>query len=231
MKQLTLIAFLLLGVVGCVKTERETPDIEESHEIKHPPQVWGPVCLTCGLKNDWGKWYCMTMREHGEEGITYYQSCLKAANRTDTGFYDYDIISNINNQHPGTYLEPDLDTIFAADFANNWLTEFPMGAQYYGHFEFISHVAFEDGIPLADIPAHYAFARATYRVADSLMNGSWNCIPITSAYKADAEDMIDYYRLKLSEPLFQATLDSIQADLDRHEGLTKAQMYDIFESQ
>lgn len=235
MKQLTLIAFLLLGVVGCTKKDQQPEDfIRVESEIKGPPLVWGLVCLGCNAKYDWGKWYCQTNRDIEDPQpitYTYSQICVKfsaSGARTD-GFYDYDIIRNINNQHPGTYLEPDLDTAFGANFADNWLTEFPKGAQYYGYFEFISHVAFIDGIPLADIPAHYAFARDTYIVADSLMNGSWGCVPITSAYKADAEDMIDYYRLKLSEPLFQATLDSIQADLDRHEGLTKAQMYDIFE--
>lgn len=236
MKNVILIAFLLLGVVGCIKTEN-TPGLR-TEQIKAPPMNWKLWCAECGHKNSVSPYMCTVEKIYGTPdeddpipmtGERYGLFCRPKV--YIQALYDTSLINQINEDHEGTTLDPDLAFTLPQTFSDDWLWGFSEGTEYVNYYRFISYVAFSDGIPLADIPAHYAFARATYIVADSLQNGSMSCVPITSGYKADAEDMIDYYRLKTDWPQFETALDSIQADLNRHVGKTKQQIYDFYESQ
>jgi len=122
-----------------------------------------------------------------------------------------------------------LDTAYASDYCWNYMFLFNKGDEYIRHMQLIgAAMEYNGGIPLADIPDHYNFATATYAVADSLRYGQRNCIPVTNAYKTYALAMISYWRPKWSHPDFQASLDSITADLNTCAGLTRAQLYAMY---
>lgn len=219
MKQLTLIAFLLLGVVGCTKTERESI-AKEANEVKAPPISWQHYCMACATPT----FEISRCVQLGQPGETWNIECISYGVGHAVRFSPADIINDS--------VSSDLDTSVARNFMNTYLWGFDKGAEYISYYEQIGLAMVENGgIPIMDIPAHYTFALATYAVADSMQTGSSTCVPITTAYKADALDMIDYWRLRCDEPMFQTSLDSIEADLNRHVGKTKAQIYDFYESQ
>lgn len=225
MKNLLIIAMLLLGVVACSdqKEEVSTPETPGTSYLTGAP-VSEPrgYCTKCGWIYtipsycDLGRvtiipfsveWVCKLSGEWSGDR-TYLKAPIKTINA-------------------GSALK--LDTAYAADYCWNYMFLFNKGDEYMRHMQLIgAAMEYNGGIPLLDIPDHYNFAMATYAVADSMRYGQDNCIPVTSAYKTDALSMIAYWRTKWSNTDFQASLDSITADLNTCTGLTRAQLYAMY---
>lgn len=222
MKNLFIFAMLLLGVVACSdqKEEVSMPETPGTSYLTGAPASQPRLyCMKCGglttffpsyCELSWVKiipfsliWDCVPDYFISER--TYLKAPIKTINA-------------------GSALK--LDTAYAADYCWNYMFLFNKGDEYMRHMQLIgAAMEYNGGIPLLDIPDHYNFAMATYAVADSMRYGQDNCIPVTASYKTDALAMIAYWRPKWSNTDFQASLDSITADLNTCTGLTRAQLY------
>lgn len=225
MKNVIIIAFLLLGVAGCQTNDPmvETHRANTPGKFKIPPDVY---CKECGTQFNGTPSGCINEANPGDYPLW---TCIEMVN-VPWLFFVHDsgnVLKKINHalSGPGSRL----DSTKARFFFDEWLSQFPKGTDYVSHFYEISKCAHVDGIPLLDLPDHYDFGEWTIRVADSLQNGQWDCVPITPAYKSAALDMIEYYRGKCEDGHFQAALDSIESDLDLHAERTRAQIYDIYD--
>lgn len=220
MKNLLIIAMLLLGVVACSDRKEEVQS-PETATISWPHKPFQNYCFPCGEYSTDYRYACVNQGEPGESWNVY---CMQVAMRKDQ-----DPVHIVNNLHPGIPAAPDLDTNKAATLRDSMLIH-QIGANYRTYYGYIGFCMLESGgIPLLDMPEHYDFAVATYAVADSMYYGSPSCVPISSGYKTDALGMIAYWRAKCDDPVFQASLDSITADLNTFTGLTLSQIYGHFD--
>lgn len=214
MKNLCIIAMLLLGLAAC-SDRKEDVQSPETTTFSWPHKPIKNHCQGCGYMNDW-RFMCVNLGNDADAEWNTY--CMQFSLK-----HDRDPIHIINDMHPGGPAAPDLDTNKAGELRDSLLTH-QLGINYATYYGYIGFCMMGNGIPLLDLPEHYDFALATYAVADSLYYGSPSCVPITSAYRTDALAMIAYWRLKCDDPIFQATLDSITSDLNTYTGLTKTQL-------
>lgn len=219
MKNLFIIAMLLLGVSAC-SDRKEDVNGPETTTFSWPHKPFTNYCFPCGGYSTDSRYKCIFANiAPGEEGEDWIHHCTLWNLKRDR-----DPVHIINNLHPGGPASPDLDTNKAGVLHDSLLTH-QLGANYSTYYGQIGFCMLQSGgIPLLDMPEHYDFALATYAVADSLYYGSPSCVPINSTYRTDALAMIAYWRLKCDDPIFQATLDSITSDLNTYTGLTKTQL-------
>lgn len=214
---------LLLGVVACSdqKEEVSTPETPgTSYFTGAPASQLRNYCKGCSYVTFPA--FCdlsrVTIIPFSVEFICAFRDEMEAGFSSPFAKYPIDVIN------AGSALK--LDTAYAADYCWNYMFLFNKGEEYMRHMQLIgAAMEYNGGIPLLDISDHYNFAMATYAVADSMRYGQDNCIPVTASYKTDALAMIAYWRTKWSNTDFQASLDSITADLNTCTGLTRAQLY------
>ena len=112
---------------------------------------------------------------------------------------------------------------FAYKFRDSFLVKYPLGRAYFNYYYKLSYVtrAYKP-FTLANILQNFNFAKGVYAVADKLQYGQSGDIIVSSAFRSDANAMIDYYKTLSNHQEYNQILDIVKSDLVRFEGKTRA---------
>lgn len=116
----------------------------------------------------------------------------------------------------------ELPDAFAYKFRDSFLVNYPLGRTYFNYYYKLSYVtrAYKP-FTLSNILQNFNFAKGVYAVANKLQYGQPGDIVVSSAFRSEANAMIDYYKTLCSHQEYNQILDIIKNDLARFEGKTR----------
>lgn len=228
MRKLSIVVMLILLAVSCKKEK-----VDQNSTVQ-PKKVNSGVnqvpngtnyCEGCGNSNDKG-YRCMPVSEPDPFNPTgpFHTITLCAG--------EVCLVAQTNDPtiQPQSFSLPNLDINTGHNFRDNFLENSTIGKQYIDYYYDLSqYFIINDLLTTSNFYDCYNFATSTYSVAATLTNGNNQDIAITSTYKQEALDMINYVRTTNPNQNIVEILDTIEDDLDIFVGKTNAEIQTLIQ--